>query len=91
MQTRVPLTELNSRIAGFREEMDRSYREWEITAIFSRINQYYFTGTMQDGVLFIPRYDEAVFWVRRSYERAVEEQSRRKLRDESGCTNEWQS
>ena len=28
---------------------------------------------MQDGVLFIPRYDEAVFWVRRSYERAVGE------------------
>jgi Xaa-Pro aminopeptidase len=28
---------------------------------------------MQEGVLFIPRSDEAVFWVRRSYERATEE------------------
>jgi Xaa-Pro dipeptidase len=73
IQMRVPLTELNSRIARFREEMDRSNPGWEITAILSRINQYYFTGTMQDGVLFIPRYNEAVFWVRRSYERAVEE------------------
>jgi Xaa-Pro dipeptidase len=53
--------------------MDWSNPGWGITAIFSKINQYYFTGTMQDGVLFIPRYDEAVFWVRRSYERAVEE------------------
>ena len=73
MQTMVPLTELNSRIARFRVEMDQSNPGWEIAAIFSRINQYYFTGTMQDGVLFIPHYDEAVFWVRRSYERAVEE------------------
>jgi Xaa-Pro dipeptidase len=73
MQTRVPLTELNSRISRFREKMDQSNPRWEITAIVSRINQYYFTGTMQDGVLLIPRHDEAVFWVRRSYERAVEE------------------
>jgi Xaa-Pro dipeptidase len=73
MQTRVPLTELNSRIARFKEQMDQSNPEWEITGIFNKINQYYFTGTMQDGVLFIPRYDEAVLWVRRSYERAVEE------------------
>jgi Xaa-Pro dipeptidase len=73
MQMRVPLTELNSRIARFREQMDQNSPEWEITVIFSRINQYYFTGTMQDGALFIPRYDEAVFWVRKSYERAVDE------------------
>jgi Xaa-Pro dipeptidase len=73
MQNKVPLTELNSRIARFREIMDENKPGWEITAIFSKINQYYFTGTMQDGVLFIPRSDEAVFWVRRSYERAVEE------------------
>ncbi len=73
MQTRVPVAELNSRIARFREQMDQTNPGWELTAIFSKINQYYFTGTMQDGVLFIPRSDEAVFWVRRSYERALEE------------------
>jgi len=53
--------------------MDRDYPTWQITAIFSKINLYYFTGTMQEGVLFIPRNEEAVFWVRRSYERAAEE------------------
>jgi len=73
MQMRVPLAELNSRISGFREQMDQSNPGWDLAAIFGRINQYYFTGTMQDGVLFIPRYDQAVFWVRRSYERAAEE------------------
>ena len=50
MQTRVPIAELNSRIARFREQMDQTNPGWELTAIFSKINQYYFTGTMQDGV-----------------------------------------
>ena len=53
--------------------MDNDNPAWEITAVFSKINLYYFTGTMQEGVLFIPRQNEAVFWVRRSYERAAEE------------------
>ncbi|MEI7524848.1 MAG: Xaa-Pro peptidase family protein [Mariniphaga sp.] len=73
MEIRVPLKELNSRIARFRKQMDHDYPGWEITAVFSKINVYYFTGTMQEGVLFIPRNDEAVYWVRRSYERAAEE------------------
>ncbi len=73
MQTRVPLKELNSRMARFRNQMDQNSPGWEIAAVFSKINVYYFTGTMQEGVLFIPRSEEAVFWVRRSYERAAEE------------------
>ena len=73
MHTKVPLSELNSRMVRFREQMNRNNPGWQITAVFGKLNQYYFTGTMQDGVLFIPRNDEAVFWVRRSYERAVEE------------------
>jgi len=73
MQIRVPLKELKSRITRFRRQMDRDYPDWEISAVFSKINLYYFTGTMQEGVLFIPRREESVFWVRRSFERAVEE------------------
>ncbi len=73
MHLRVPLKELNSRIERFRKQMDNDNPAWEITAVFSKINLYYFTGTMQEGVLFIPRQNEAVFWVRRSYERAAEE------------------
>jgi len=53
--------------------MDADNPEWETAAIFGKINLYYFTGTMQDGMLLIPRDDDAVFWVRRSYERALEE------------------
>ena len=53
--------------------MDATRPDWGIAAVFSKINLYYFTGTMQDGVLLIPRGEEAVFWVRRSYERAMDE------------------
>jgi len=53
--------------------MDKSNPDWETAVIFSKINQYYFTGTMQDGMLLIPRNDEAAFWIRRSYERAMDE------------------
>lgn len=73
MQQKVPLIELQNRMACFRTQMDKSNPDWGIIVIFSKINQYYFTGTMQDGMLFIPRNDAATFWVRRSYERALDE------------------
>jgi Xaa-Pro aminopeptidase len=57
----------------FRDRMDAENPLWEFAAIFGRVNQFYFTGTMQDAVLLIPRGDEAVLWVRRSYERALDE------------------
>ncbi len=68
--TQVPITELNERMRRFRGCMDAEHRNWELAAIFGRVNQYYFTGTMQDGVLLIPRDGPAVFCVRRSFERA---------------------
>jgi Xaa-Pro dipeptidase len=69
----VPLAELCSRQQRFRAAMDAVSPGWEMAAVFSKVNLYYFTGTMQDGVLLIPRQDESVLWVRRSYERALEE------------------
>lgn len=70
---KVPATELKTRLKRFRNQMNQSHPNWEIAVVFSKINQYYFTGTMQDGMLIIPRDEEATFWVRRSYERALEE------------------
>ncbi len=57
----------------FRERMDNQNPEWELSVIFGRINLFYFTGTMQDSMLIIPRDDDALLWVRRSYERALDE------------------
>lgn len=70
---KVPSRELDDRIRRFRTRMDVMNPEWEIAIIFSKINLFYFTGTMQDGMLVVPRDGEAVLWVRRSYERAVDE------------------
>lgn len=70
---RVPSTELETRMKRFRAQMDASNPKWEIAVIFSNINLYYFTGTMQDGMLIIPRDEDATMWVRRSYERALDE------------------
>ena len=53
--------------------MDLINPEWQVAVIFSKLNLYYFTGTMQEGMLIIQRNDVPVFWVRRSYERALDE------------------
>ena len=70
IMTKVPLSELTDRMKRFRARMDAEIPGWELAAFFGRVNQYYFTGTMQDGLLLVPRGGEAVFWVRRSFERA---------------------
>lgn len=73
MNSPVPGSELDTRMKKFRRRMDEKHPDWELTAIFGNINIYYFTGTMQDGILLIPRDREPVYWVRRSYERALDE------------------
>jgi Xaa-Pro dipeptidase len=70
---KVPLTELEDRLKRFRARMDMARPGWEIAAITGKVPLYYFTGTMQDGLLLIPQGKEAVFWVRQSFERAEEE------------------
>lgn len=69
---RVPLAELQARISKFRAVMDRDFPGWEMAIVNNKVNMYYFAGTMQDGVLVI-RPQDAVLWVRRSYERASNE------------------
>lgn len=69
----VPASELHDRILRFRRQMDIENPGWEAVVIFGKINLYYFTGTIQDGMLIIPEGRDAVFWVRRSYERAMDE------------------
>ncbi|MEN6513135.1 Xaa-Pro peptidase family protein [Methanoculleus sp.] len=73
MERKTPASELRDRMERFRVRMDTEDPSWEFAAIFGRVNQFYLTGTMQDGVLLVPRTDEAVLWVRRSYERALDE------------------
>lgn len=65
MNRKVPLSELQARMKLFRDKMDIMNPDWELAVIFSKVNQYYFAGTMQDGMILIPRDGEAEFWVRR--------------------------
>lgn len=69
----VPAGELSGRLAAFRKRMDTGCPDWELAIFISKVNLYYFTGTMQEGLLFVPRNGEAVLWVRRSFERALDE------------------
>ena len=73
MQGKVPYFELRDRMARFKALMDKESPDWELSVIFGNINLYYFTGTMQDGMLLIPKEGEGEYWVRRSFERAKHE------------------
>jgi Xaa-Pro aminopeptidase len=70
---KVPLTELDDRLKRFRARMDKTRPGWELTTITGKVPLYYFTGTMQDGLLLIPQDGDAVFWVRQSFKRATDE------------------
>lgn len=71
MNANTPLSELNNRMYNFRQIMDEHHPEWQVAIIFSRINVFYLTGSMTEGMLFIERDKDAVFWVRRTYDRAI--------------------
>lgn len=75
----IPLEELDIHLDKFRTAMDRQNPGWQMVAINHKVAMYYFTGTIQDGVLII-RPDDAILWVRRLYERAVKESKFRDIR-----------
>lgn len=77
---KIPYHEFANRMKHFKEKLNETDPGWEIAVIFTKINQYYFTGTMQDGILIIPADDDPTFWVRRSYERALEESKFKDIR-----------
>ncbi len=73
METKVTKQELESRVKSLCTAISENYPEWDTAIIINRINQYYFTGTMQEGLLVIKNNGSAKYFVRRSYERANEE------------------
>ncbi len=73
MDKRVTKDELEGRLARFCSMMHETHPDWDTVVIISKVNQYYFTGTMQDGLLVIKSDGEARYFARRSFERAREE------------------
>lgn len=62
-----------NRLKKFTTFMDMLDNSWRYIFIFNPLNAYYFTGTMQDGVLFIQRGEEPVYFIKRSISRAEHE------------------
>lgn len=67
------LQELEQRRAKFTAAMNVRFPDWDTAVIMENVNQYYFTGTIQNGILLIYKDGSCLYGVRRSYERAKEE------------------
>ncbi|MDR1596828.1 MAG: M24 family metallopeptidase [Treponema sp.] len=67
------LQELERRRAKFTAAMNVRFPDWDTAVIAENVNQYYFTGTIQNGLLLIYKDGSCLYGVRRSYERAKEE------------------
>ncbi len=70
-QTKTPASEIFDRIGRFQGYLKEL--GIELALLRQNADLYYFTGTVQDGHLFIPAQGEPLFLVWRAFERAVEE------------------
>lgn len=59
-----------SRIAGLVEKVQQAGIKFDTILIINKINQYYYTGTLQEGLLAIRADGFFSYYVRRSFERA---------------------
>lgn len=67
----VPREEILTRISKLQDRLALAGMDGAV--IPDGINMFYYTGTMQNGVLFVPVEGEVVFFIRRSLERAKKE------------------
>jgi len=58
----VPAREISERISGLQHRLQEGPADGAL--ILDPVNMYYYTGTMQQGVVFVPRSGEPVFLVR---------------------------
>lgn len=64
----IPKNEITGRIKRLQKEIMNN--EIDGILLFDRIQLLYYTGSIQDGFLFIPAEGEALYFIRRSIERA---------------------
>ncbi len=67
--------EFEQRLADLFSALRRAGHKFDTALIIDRVNQYYFTGTMQDGILVLRSDGNVFFFVRKSYDRALFESS----------------
>ncbi|MDO4629012.1 MAG: M24 family metallopeptidase [Planctomycetia bacterium] len=73
LNEQVPLSELDARRNRFLDALNARIPEWETVLLVNHVNQLYFTGTMQDGVVVFQKDGSRRLFVRRSLERALDE------------------
>ncbi|MDY6820048.1 MAG: M24 family metallopeptidase [Deferribacterota bacterium] len=71
--------ELIIREERFRKNLSLYDSEWALAVFFDSLDIFYFTGTMQNGVFIIPRDSESLFFVKKSYDRAIIESPLRNI------------
>ena len=59
--TAVPAAELAARLENLRRAMSAAHPDWGMILLDSKIDLYYFTGTMQEGALVITPDEAALF------------------------------
>jgi Xaa-Pro dipeptidase len=69
--TTTPESEISDRIARFQELLRQ--KDIDAAIILQLIDRFYFSGTIQDGVLVIPAEGDPTYFCRRSIPRAKEE------------------
>ncbi len=62
--------ELEQRLGRLHAALIQSGHRYDTAIICNRVNQYYLTGTMQDGLLVLRRDGSVLFFVRKSVRRA---------------------
>lgn len=62
--------ELDQRRRRLFDAMNAGHPEWDTLLIVNKVNQYYFTGTMQNAVLLIRNDGSYAYYVRKSHARA---------------------
>lgn len=62
--------ELENRISNLFKLLNTAEYKFDTAIIISRVNQFYFTGTMQDGILIMKKDGTLSYFVRKSFDRA---------------------
>ena len=70
MRETVNRDRLEKRITALFDRLQKLDQRFDTALIISKINQFYFTGTMQDGMLILRSDGQYTFYVRKSFDRA---------------------
>ena len=66
-----PREEIFARISTFRNKLKE--KQIDAALLLQNVDLFYFTGTLQNGALYVPKEREAVFLVQKDYARAAAE------------------